>query len=65
VEVVAVAEDFPEAELIWLEAKQVLRGMDSELYPSMTFAQAMAIRMMGLDQLRESLKQVEKEGEVD
>jgi hypothetical protein len=65
VEVVAVAEDFPEAELIWLEAKQVLRGMDSELYPNMTFAQAMAIRMMGLDQLRESLKQVEKEGEVD
>jgi hypothetical protein len=64
VEVVAVAdEDFPEAELIWLEAKQVLRGMDSELYPKMTFAQAMAIRMMGLDQLRESLKAIKKEGE--
>jgi len=54
-----VAEDFPEAELIWLEAKQVLRGMDSELYPNMTFAQAMAIRIMGLDQLKESLKKVE------
>ena len=64
-EVVAVAEDFPEAELIWLEAKQVLRGMDFELYPNMTFAQAMAIRIMGLDQLKESLKKVEKEGEVD
>jgi hypothetical protein len=63
VEVVAVAdEDFPEAELIWLEAKQVLRGMDSELYPNMTFEQAIAIRMMGLDQLRESLKTI-KEGE--
>jgi hypothetical protein len=62
VEVVAVAEDFPEAELIWLEAKQVLRGMDSELYPNMTFAQAMAIRIMGLDQLKESLKVIKEGG---
>ena len=60
-----MAEDFPEAELIWLEAKQVLRGMDSELYPNMTSSQAMAIRIMGQDQLKESLKKVEKEGEVD
>jgi hypothetical protein len=65
VEVVAVAEDFPEAELIWLEAKQVIRGMDSELYPNMSREQAWAIRMMGLDQLRESLKTIKKEGEVD
>ena len=28
--------DFPEAELMWLEAKQVIRGMDSELYPNMS-----------------------------
>ena len=58
-------DDFPEAELMWLEAKQVIRGMDSELYPNMSLEQAWAIRMMGLDQLRESLKKVEKEGEVD
>ena len=57
--------DFPEAELMWLEAKQVIRGMDSELYPNMSLDQAWAIRMMGLDQLRESLKKVEKEGELD
>ena len=56
-------DDFPEAELMWLEAKQVIRGMDSELYPNMSLEQAWAIRMMGLDQLRESLKKMEKEGE--
>jgi hypothetical protein len=67
VEVVAVAEDFPEAELMWLEAKQVIRCMDSELYPNMSLEQAWAIRMMGLEQLRESLKAIKKggEGEVD
>ena len=58
-------DDFPEAELMWLEAKQVIRGMDSELYPNMSLEQAWAIRMMGLDQLRESLKTIKKEGEVD
>lgn len=58
-----MAEDFPEAELMWLEAKQVIRGMDSELYPNMSLEQAWAIRMMGLDQLRESLKTIKKEGE--
>ena len=57
-----MAEDFPEAELIWLEAKQVLRGGESALYPDMTPEQAQAIRMMGLEQLRESLKKM-KEGE--
>jgi hypothetical protein len=56
-------DDFPEAELMWLEAKQVIRGMDSELYPNMSLEQAWAIRMMGLDQLRESLKTIKKEGE--
>jgi hypothetical protein len=56
-------DDFPEAELMWLEAKQVIRGMDSELYPHMSLEQAWAIRMMGLDQLRESLKTIKKEGE--
>jgi hypothetical protein len=56
-------DDFPEAALIWLEAKQVIRGMDSELYPNMSLEQAWAIRMMGLDQLRESLKTIKKEGE--
>ena len=58
-----MADDFPEAELMWLEAKQVIRGMDSELYPNMSLEQAWAIRMMGLDQLRESLKTIKKEGE--
>ena len=38
--------------------------MDSELYPNMTFAQAMAIRMMGLDQLRESLKKWRRRGRL-
>jgi hypothetical protein len=63
--VVAVVEDFPEAELMWLEAKEVLRGGESELYPDMTPEHAVAIRMMGLEQLRESLKTIKKEGEVD
>jgi hypothetical protein len=58
-------DDFPEAELMWLEAKQVIRGMDSELYPNMSLEQAWAIRMMGLEQLRESLRTIKKEGEVD
>ena len=60
-----MAEDFPEAELIWLEAKEVLRGGESTLYPDMTPEHARAIRMMGLEQLRESLKTIKKEGEVD
>jgi len=58
-------DDFPEAELMWLEAKQVLRGGESALYPDMTPENAMAIRMMGLEQLRESLRTIKKEGEVD
>jgi len=57
-----MAEDFPEAELIWLEAKEVLRGGESALYPDMTPEHAMVIRMMGLEQLRESLKKM-KEGQ--
>ena len=57
-----MAEDFPEAELIWLEAKEVLRGGESALYPDMTPEYAKAIRMMGLEQLRESLTKM-KEGE--
>jgi hypothetical protein len=64
VEVVAVDfEEMPMAELIWLEAKTVCRGGDSLFFPDLTLERATAIRMMGLDQLRESLKKVEKEGE--
>lgn len=38
--------------LIWLEAKNVLRGIPSELFPDMTTMKARVIRMMGFEQFK-------------
>ena len=37
------------ASLIWLEAKQVLRGCPTGLLPDLTFKEAHAIRSMGYE----------------
>lgn len=50
--------DFPTAELIWLEAKVVLQtGQPSQMFPEMTRTKARIIRGMGLDHLREVLRE--------
>jgi len=41
------------AELIWLEAKQVLRGNPSRFFPELTKQKALIIRSLGLEKLRE------------
>ena len=41
-----------QASLIWLEAKNVLRGIPSEFFPDLTPLKARVIRMMGFEQFK-------------
>jgi hypothetical protein len=41
-----------QASLIWLEAKNVLRGVPSTFFPDLTPMKARVIRMMGFEQFK-------------
>jgi hypothetical protein len=44
--------DDVQADLLWLEAKQVIRGIPSTFFPDLTFLKARGIRMMGYEQFK-------------
>ena len=44
--------DEAQASLIWLEAKNVLRGIPSTFFPDLTPKRARDIRMMGFEQFK-------------
>jgi len=48
------------AALLRLEAKQVLRGFKSGLFPDMTLKEAQAIRQLPLEVLTEELKRTKR-----
>ena len=55
--------DDVQASLLWLEAKNVLRGIPSELFPELTTMKARTIRMQTFEQFKAKFMEGTKDGQ--